>query len=208
MSLKNGKIDQYLVEGCMRCSLGGTPQCKVHKWEKELIKLRSILLECGLTEELKWSQPCYTFQGKNILILSAFKEYCALNFFKGSLIKDKSKLLTKAGENSQAARQMRFTSISYINKIESEIKAYLYEAIEIEKLGLKVETKKNPEPIPEELKVKFIEMPYFKKAFETLTLGRQRGYIIHFSQPKQSKTRTSRIEKYIPKILDGKGFYD
>ncbi len=204
----NPKVDTYLIEGCGRCPLGGTPDCKVLPWVEEIKALRKILLECGLTEDLKWKVPCYTYQNKNVLILSAFKEYCAISFFKGSLLTDTQHTLTKPGENSQAARLIKFTNTKEIPEMEPIIKAYVYEAIEVEKAGLKVAFKKNPEPIPAELQQKLDEDPTFKSAFEALTPGRQRGYILYFSAPKQSKTRISRIEKYKQKILEGKGFHD
>lgn len=202
------KVDQYLREGCGRCPLGGTPQCKVHNWEEELKTLRAIVLDCGLTETLKWGAPCYTFQQSNILIVSAFKDYCALSFFKGALLHDAPNLLEKPGENTQAARLIRFTNIREIIELESTLKAYIFEAVEIEKAGLSVNFKKKPEPIPAELHQKMAEDPALKKAFESLTPGRQRGYILHFSAPKQSKTRESRIEKCRDKILAGKGLND
>jgi uncharacterized protein YdeI (YjbR/CyaY-like superfamily) len=204
----NPKIDTYLAEGCGRCPLGGTPNCKVHNWQQELATLRMLVLECGLTEELKWDVPCYTFQSKNILIVAAFKEYAALSFFKGALLQDSEKLLKQHGENSQAVRLFRFTNVSEIIELEPILKAYIFEAIEIEKAGFKVEFKKNPEPFPQELLDKFAENTAFKTAFERLTAGRQRGYILYFSAPKQSKTRTERIEKWLPTILEGKGMTD
>ncbi|NRD79901.1 YdeI/OmpD-associated family protein [Bacillus sp. BRMEA1] len=204
----NSKVDEYLAEGCMRCPLGGTPDCKVHNWEEELKKLRIILLDCGLTEELKWSQPCYTYEKRNIVIMSAFKEYCAINFIKGSLLKDANGILIKPGENTQVGRQIKFTNVRDIVKMEPILKEYIYEAIEVEKSGVKPNIKKNPEPIPEELQKKLDEIPAFKTAFEALTPGRQRAYILYFSAPKQSKTKESRIEKYMAKILNGKGLND
>ncbi len=192
----------------MRCPYGGTPDCKVHRWTRELELLREIVLECGLVEELKWGAPCYTHGGKNVLMVSALRSYCCISFFKGSLLKDSKNLLEKPGEHSQAARLFKFTNLERIKEIMSDITAYIYEAIEIEKLGLKVEFKENPEPIPEELEAKFVEDPIFKTAFEALTPGRQRGYILYFSRPKQSKTRESRIEKYMPNILNGIGLHD
>ncbi|MEZ4992866.1 MAG: YdeI/OmpD-associated family protein [Saprospiraceae bacterium] len=206
--MMNPKIDNYLAEGCGRCPLGGTPQCKVHNWEEELTRLRDIILDCGLTEELKWGVPCYTFQESNILIMSAFKEYCAVSFFKGVLLQDAAGILDKPGENSKAARLIRFTDVQQIVDLETTIKEYIYEAVEVEKAGLKVAFKKNPEPIPEELEKKLDEDPALRSAFEALTPGRQRGYILYFSQPKQAKTREARIEKYIPKIFEGRGFHD
>ena len=208
MKINPTTVDEYLAEGCGRCSLGGTPECKVHKWDKELARLRSILLACGLTEEIKWSQPCYTYGGNNILLMTAFKDYCCLAFFKGVLLKDSTKLLTAPGENSQAVRQLRFTDVKDIIRLETTIKAYIFEAIEVEKTGLKVNLKKEQDPMPEELQQKLDGDPALKTAFEALTPGRQRGYILHFSQPKQSATRILRIEKNIPKIMAGKGFYD
>lgn len=204
----NPKVDNYLIEGCGRCALGGTPDCKVHKWTQELELLRKIVLDCELTEEVKWGVPCYTFQKKNVLIVSAFREYCSVSFFKGALLKDPMGILDKPGENSQAARLIKFTNIKEIKAVEADLKTYIYEAIEVEKKGLKVNFKKNPEPIPEELERKFEEDPVLKTAFETLTPGRQRGYILYFSAPKQSKTRESRIEKSIGKILNGEGLHD
>ncbi|WP_428236064.1 YdeI/OmpD-associated family protein [Gracilimonas sp.] len=204
----NPQVDHYLDQGCGRCPLGGTPECKVHDWQEELKQLRLIILESGLTEEVKWSVPCYTYKGSNVLILSAFKNYCSVSFFKGSLLQDQNKMLVKPGENSQAARLFKFTNVEQINESENSIKEYIREAIEIEKSGKKVKFKKNPEPFPEELQAKFNEDPMLKESFEALTPGRQRGYIIHFSGAKQSSTRQRRIEKYIPKILEGKGFHD
>ncbi|WP_305982417.1 YdeI/OmpD-associated family protein [Roseivirga thermotolerans] len=202
-------VDQYLAEGCGRCSLGGTPDCKVHQWSQELQKLRSIALECGLTEESKWGVPCYTYHGANVAMISAFKDYCSLSFFKGALLKDKYQMLVKPGPNSQAARLFKFTNLEQILQAEDSIRLYLFEAIEVEKKGLKVDMQaKDQLDYPDELQAKFKDMPELKTAFEALTPGRQRGYIIHFSQPKQSKTRLARIEKLIPKIMDGKGFFD
>ncbi len=204
----NSKVDIYLDEGCGRCSLYRTPECKVHNWTEELKQLRRIVLECGLDEEFKWSQPCYTFKNSNILIVTAFKEYATLAFFKGTLLKDPNNILVAPGEHSQASRLIRFTDVREILKMEPILKTYVFEAIEVEKAGLKVQFKKNPEPIPDELQQKLNEHPDFKTAFERLTPGRQRGYILHFSQPKQSKTRVARIEKCMPKILNGEGLND
>lgn len=201
----NPKVDTYLSEGCGRCPLGGTPDCKVHNWENELKQLRRIVLESGLTEELKWSIPCYTYKNNNIAVVSAFKEYCALSFFKGALLQDTDNLLDKPGENTQSARLIKFTNVREIVEMEATLKAYIYEAIEVEKAGLEVTFKKNPEPIPEEFQQALEENPVLKAAFEALTPGRQRGYILHFSQPKNFNTRKSRIEKCTLKILNGKG---
>ena len=179
------------------------------KWQKEIEQLREIVLDCDLDEELKWGCPCYTFQGKNIVLIHIFKEYCALLFFKGVLLNDPAKILIQQTENVQSARQIRFTNLKEIVKLAPKIKSYIYEAIEVEKAGLKVPLKKTKDyPIPEELQKKFAEMPVLKTAFEALTPGRQREYIFNFSQPKQTKTREARIEKSIPQILAGKGLND
>src|SRR6267142_2107799 len=181
---------------------------KAEKWEEEFEKLRMIILDCGLTEELKWGQPCYTFQKRNIVLIHGFKEYCALLFFKGALLHDAKGILIQQTENVQAARQIRFTNVRQIVKMEPILKAYIYEAIEVEKVGLKVNFKKNPEPIPEEFQNKLDEIPALKTAFDALTPGRQRAYILYFSAPKQSKTRESRVEKCAQQILNGKGLND
>ena len=179
------------------------------KWHKELEQLRRILLDCGLAEELKWGVPCYTFQEKNIVLIHVFKEYCALLFFKGSLLQDANGVLIQQTEHVQAARQIRFTNTREIVKLEPVLKAYIYEATEVEKAGLKVELKKTEEfPIPEEFQSLLDKIPALKAAFEALTPGRQRAYILHFSQPKQSKTREARVEKYMLQILNGKGLND
>lgn len=179
------------------------------KWQEEIEMLRATVLDCLLTEEYKWRQPCYTFQNKIILIISGFKEYCALNFFKGGLLQDEKKIMVKPGENTQAGRQIRFTNTKEIIKLEPVLKAYIYEAIEVEKAGVEVNHKKPSEyAMPEEFQKKLDESPILKTAFETLTPGRQKAYLIHFSEPKQSKTRESRIEKYIDRILNGKGLTD
>lgn len=200
-------VDEYLQKGCGRCEFFNTEFCKVNKWRKVLIEVRKVILHTGLIEELKWSQPCYTFDGKNILILAAFKNFVGLSFFKGVLLKDPENLLVSPGENSQSVKYLKVTSISEIKKLKSTIINYIKEAIEIEKSGKKIE-KKIELKIPEELKQKFIENPKLEKAFYKLTPGRQRAYIIYFSQPKKSETRLARIEKFIDKILNGKGFYD
>jgi len=182
---------------------------KAKKWQKELEQLRNIVLGCGLDEELKWGCPCYTFQKTNIVLIHVFKEYCALLFFKGVLLNDASNILVQQTKNVQAARQIRFTTVQEIVKMKAILKAYIYEAIEVEKAGLKVNLKKVSEfSIPEEFQKKLNKTPALKKAFEALTPGRQRGYILYFSAPKQSKTRESRVEKSIPQILNGKGLED
>lgn len=204
----NKSVDNYYLEGCGRCSLGGTPECKVHTWASELEFLRKLVHSCTLTEESKWGTPCFTHQNKNILMISALKEYCCISFFKGVLLSDSKNLLSKPGPNSQAVKLFKFTGLQDIQQLENEIRAYIYEAIEIEKKGLKVPYKKNPEDLPAELEAIFEEDPILKSAFESLTPGRQRGYILHFSQPIQEKTRISRIEKCIPMILTGIGLND
>lgn len=204
----NKSVDNYFIEGCGRCPLGGTPDCKVHSWTSELELLRKIVLNCGLTEESKWGVPCYTYQSKYILMVSALKEYCSISFFKGSILNDQKNLLVKPGANSQAVRLFVFKNIEEIIKIEDEIRAYIFESIELEKAGIKIQFRKNHEPIPVEFEAKLEKDPVLKTAFETLTPGRQRGYILYFSQPKQSKTRILRIEKCEHMILSGIGLHD
>jgi len=182
---------------------------KAQKWQKEIGKLREIVLACDLIEELKWGCPCYSFEKKNIVLIHVFKEYCALLFFKGALLKDKKGILVQQTEHVQAARQVRFTSLREIEKMEKTVKAYIYEAVEVEEAGLKVPFKKTAQfKMVEEFQNKLDELPALKKAFYELTPGRQRGYLLHFSSAKQSKTRVARIEKYMNQILDGKGLED
>jgi uncharacterized protein YdeI (YjbR/CyaY-like superfamily) len=190
----NPKVDEYLG--------------KAKKWRKEFEALRGIVLECQLTEEFKWSKPCYTFRKNNIVILQGFKEFCAILFTRGALLKDPDRILEKPGENTHVARRVPFTNVQQIIKLEPNLKAYIHEAIEAEKIGLKVRTKKNPEPVPEELENKFEEVPGLKTAFEALTPGRQRAYILYFSGAKQSITRESRIEKCMQRIMNHKGLND
>jgi uncharacterized protein YdeI (YjbR/CyaY-like superfamily) len=182
---------------------------KSEKWQKELEKLRLIVLDCQLTEELKWGCPCYTFQKRNIVLIHVFKEYCALLFFKGALLPDPNGILVQQTENVQAARQIRFTNVREIVKMESILKVYIHEAIEMEKAGLTVKLKKTAEyAIPEEFQKKLNKTPALKTAFKALTPGRQRGYILYFSAAKLAKTRETRIENSIPQILKGKGLND
>ena len=179
------------------------------RWQEEVEKLRMIVLDCGLTEELKWGAPCYVFQKSNVVLIHVFKEYCALLFFKGALLKDPNGILIQQTKDVQAARQIRFTNVREIVKLRSILKAYIYEAVEVEKAGLKVNFKKSTEfPIPEEFQNKLDKKPALEKAFYALTPGRQRAYLLHFSAPKQGKTRESRIEKCMPQILKGKGLND
>lgn len=182
---------------------------KSGKWQEEIVSLRSIILGCQLSEELKWGVPCYTFENSNIVLIHEFKDYCALLFFKGALLSDSGGILIQQTENVQSARQIRFRNIREINELESVVRTYIFEAIEVEKSGLQVNFKKTTEfQIPDELLQKFDEFPALKTAFETLTPGRQRAYILYFSAPKQPKTRVARVEKYLPKIMIGKGLDD
>src|SRR5580693_7101463 len=179
---------------------------KAKNWQEEIRKLRMIILDCGLTEELKWGCPCYMFQKTNVVLIHVFKEYCAILFFKGTLLNDAYGILVQQTKNVQATRQIRFTNLREIVKMKTVLKAYIYEAIEVEKAGLKVNLKKTSEfIIPEEFKNKLNKNPALKTAFNALTPGRQRGYLLYFAAPKQSKTRESRIEKSMRQILDGKG---
>lgn len=191
----NPKVDAFLA--------------KEGKWQEEFKRLRKIILGCHLTEELKWGKPCYTFEDKNIVLIHGFKEYCAILFFKGSLLHDGSGVLIQQTENVQAARQIRFTTVREISTLASVVKVYIEEAIEVEKAGLKVGFKETAEiTVPEEFQKKLDEIHALRTAFDALTPGRQRAYLFHFSQPKQSKTRESRVAKYLRHILDGKGMDD
>lgn len=182
---------------------------KAEKWQEEVNKLRMIILECGLTEELKWGCPCYLFQKKNTVLIHTFKEYCALLFFKGALMHDPHHILIQQTEHVQSARQIRFTNLQEVAKLESFLKTYIFEAIEVEKAGLKVTLKKTAAfPLSEEFQERLDKIPALKIAFNALTPGRQRAYLLYFSQPKQSKTRKARVEKCIPQILNGKGLND
>jgi uncharacterized protein YdeI (YjbR/CyaY-like superfamily) len=201
-------VDQYLIQGCGRCPLGGTPDCKVLKWVEALEYLRKIVLDCGLVEEVKWGVPCYSYQNTNVLIVSAFKDYCAISFFKGVLLQDDTGILQKPGPNSQSARMVKFTSAMEVLQQSSTIQDYIYEAIEVERAGLKVTFSKKPEPVPEEFQHFLDNDPNLEMAFESLTPGRQRGYLLYFSAPKQSKTKNARIEKCIPMIMEGIGLHD
>ena len=195
MNRMNPKVDFYFS--------------KAKKWQEELEQLRMIILDCELTEELKWGVPCYTFQKSNMVLIHVFKEYCALLFFKGALLNDTNGILIQQTKNTQAGRQIRFTNVREIVEMEAILKTYIYEAVEVEKAGLKVNFKKNTELIiPEEFQNKLDENPVLKTDFDALTPGRQRAYILYFSAPKQSKTRESRVEKCIEQILNGKGLND
>jgi len=195
MNDPNPKVDFYFT--------------KAKTWQAEFEKLRNVILDCGLTEELKWGCPCYTFEKRNIVLIHGFKEYCAVLFFKGALLNDAKGILIQQTENVQAARQIRFTNVREIAKLKPVLKAYVHEAIEVEKAGLKVKLKKATEfKIPEEFQNKLDEMPALKTAFKALTPGRQRAYILYFSAPKQSKTREARVEKCMRQIRNGKGLND
>lgn len=179
------------------------------KWQEETKLLRKTVLDCGLTEEVKWGCPCYVFEGRNIVLIHVFKEYCALLFFKGALLQDAEGILIRQTENVQSARQVRFTNVQEIRKGQAAVRSYIYEAIEVERAGLKVPLKKTKDyAVPEEFQTQLGRQPALKKAFKALTPGRQRAYLFYFSQAKQAKTREARIEKYIPKILEGKGLED
>ncbi|GAA5346057.1 uncharacterized protein YdeI (YjbR/CyaY-like superfamily) [Planifilum fimeticola] len=181
---------------------------KLKQWKEEFQLLREIVLDCGLVEDFKWMHPCYTYEGKNIVLIHGFKNYCALLFHKGALLKDPRGILVQQTKNVQLARQIRFTGLEQIQKLRPVLKSYIEEAIEVEKSGLKWEPPEKAEPIPEELEKKFEEVPGLKAAFEKLTPGRQRAYLLHFSSAKKPETRLNRIEKYIPHILSGKGMND
>jgi uncharacterized protein YdeI (YjbR/CyaY-like superfamily) len=182
---------------------------KPGKWQEAYSKLREIALDCDLTEEFKWGCPCYSYNGHNIVLIHGFKEYCALLFFKGALMQDPKGILIQQTENVQAGRQIRFTTVAEISKLEKSLKSYIKDAIQVEKSGLTVDYKETEEfEMPEELQNKMDEIPALRYAFDALTPGRQRGYILFFASAKQAKTRESRIEKYLPKILDGKGLND
>lgn len=202
-------VDHYLMEGCGRCKLVGTPECKVHTWPDELRLLRSIALSSGLQEEIKWSMPCYTYNGKNVAMIAAFKHNVVLSFFKGSLLQDEMKILEKPGDNSNVSRIGRYTSVSQIVEVQDYLKAYLLEAIELEKAGKKVAKQKAEALVlPKELEAAFALDTNFEKAFRALTPGKQRAYVIHISEAKQEATRISRVEKYKPQILQGLAIHD
>jgi uncharacterized protein YdeI (YjbR/CyaY-like superfamily) len=205
----NTSVDAYFVQGCGRCKLGGTPQCKVNRWAAELQLLRQLLLASGLNEECKWGMPCYTLNGQNVALLAAFKEYCSINFFKGALLSNEWGLLSSAGENSQAGRLIKITSIEQVNIHAEHILNTLLQAVNIEKSGQKVPQRSiDDEEVPLELLTEFAADPELERAFRALTPGRQRGYLLFFRGAKQSATRTSRILKNKDRILKGKGLQD
>ena len=209
MSMANPRVDDYLLNGCGRCPLGNTPDCKVHRWPEILNELRRIVLECGLDEERKWGVPCYTVNGKNVIILSAFKDYTALSFFKGALLEDPAGILIQPTRNSHADRQIRFTDPAAVRQLEPALREYIDAAVEVEKSGRQVPEKTVSEfEVVPEFQDALQRDPVLRSAFEALTPGRQKGYLLHFAGAKQSKTRTARIEKCTPRILDGIGFHD
>lgn len=204
----NPSVDLYLKQGCMRCKLGNTPACKVNTWNKVLVLLRQLVLSTGLHEVIKWGVPCYTLNNKNVVMVSAFKDYACLSFFKGTLLSDPAGILHRHGEHSQVIAILKFTEISQI-KVQSElIKDYIQEAIQLEQSGKKIEKKQSINPLPDEMLQAFREDKNFEKAFYSLTPGRQRGYLIYFSQPKSTASKTGRIEKYKSDILQGIGLND
>lgn len=207
--MKPSHVSEYLSSGCGRCPLGRTPECKVHIWTEELILLRNILLNSELKEEIKWSIPCYTYGGKNILTLSAMKNGCVLGFFKGALIRDDYQLLTQQGLHSQASKVMKFVNVRQIKDAAPQILDFINQAIDIEKSGQKVASKSVSDYVfTEEMSQNMADDPEFQKAFYALTPGRQKGYLLYFSAPKSAASRISRIEKCKSKILEGKGFHD
>ena len=208
MAQPNPLIDQFLLDGCMRCSLGATAACKVLLWTDILEFLRQLILETELLEERKWGVPTYTLNGKNVVMLGVFKDSCVLSFIKGQLITDPKGLLELPGPNSREGRILRFTKLSQAKVLEKDIRHYLQEAILVEQSGKKAVPSSSPQELPAELLQKFVEHPGLEAAFFALTLGRQRGYLIHFSGAKQSPTRLSRIDKCVPKIFAGKGMLD
>ncbi len=208
MTQPSPQIDQFLLEGCMRCSLGATPACKVHRWTAILEFLRQLILETELQEERKWGVPTYTINGKNVVMLGVFKDSCVLSFIKGQFLPDPKGRLALPGPNSREGRILRFTQLNQATGLENEIRHFLQEAIQVERSGKKAAASSSRQLLPEELLQKFAEHPGLETAFFALTPGRQRGYLIHFSGAKQSPTRLSRIEKCIPKIFSGKGMMD
>lgn len=202
----NSKVDLFLKDGCGRCSFYQTPQCKVRTWREELVLLRDIVLESELEEGVKWSQPCYTLKGKNVLMLVAFKHWCGISFFKGALLRDEHGLLHRPGDNSHSERVMKFTDAQTIGELTAIVHQHVAEAIALERAGAKVPERKHKEPVPEELRARLDSDAEFNAAFAALTPGRQRSYILHIGQARQAKTRVARVEKCMPKIFRGKGF--
>jgi uncharacterized protein YdeI (YjbR/CyaY-like superfamily) len=206
--IKATSVDQYLLDGCGRCSKGGTPSCTVHAWHPILVAMRELATECMLTEEVKWSVPCYTLKGKNVLMIHAFMEYCSILFMKGSLLTDPENILHRQTDNVTSGRQLRYTNLEDFLAQREQAKAFIMAAITLEEAGKKVEKRTEEEPVVEELKEAFSQDSTFKTAFYQLTPGRQRAYLLHFAQPKQAATRASRIEKCMPLIMRGEGLHD
>ncbi len=206
--MNNSSVDAYLLDGCGRCEHYQTPNCKVHLWTDALMALRALVLESGLAEEMKWGSPCYTLDGKNVLMIASFREYCCLSFFKGVLITDDNGLLQSPGPNSRHARLLKFTSVDEVTKHRESIVRLINQAVEVERSGQKVTTGDEPAALPAELEERLEGDAMLRDAFDALTPGRQRSYIIHISGAKQSETRERRVEQCVPKILIGKGFHD
>jgi uncharacterized protein YdeI (YjbR/CyaY-like superfamily) len=209
MTIKPLSVDDYLSQGCGRCRLGGTPECKVHPWRKELQMLRQLMLDSGLVEDIKWGVPCYCLKGKNIAVVAALKDFCSLSFFKGAGLPDPQRILEKPGPNSQAARLVKITSCSHIEKLRPALMDLITLAIALEGSGFQP-PKQTPDAMeqPQELLDAFRKEPDFQRSFEALTPGRQRGYLLHFAGARQSKTRADRIEKHRARILEGLGLHD
>lgn len=208
MQRDDDQFQAFVEDGCGRCSLYKTDRCKAVRWRPLIEALRSVVLACGLNEEFKWSQPCYTLGGKNVLIVSAMKDYAFISFFKGVLMSDEQKKLVQPGERSAEARQLRYTELENIQKETALLEALVKEAMLVEEQGLKPYVKRTEEELPDELHIAFADDPAFEAAFFALTPGRQRGYLIHFNDAKQSKTRRDRIEKHRSNILQGLGMHD
>lgn len=208
MAMNNSNVDSYLNDGCGRCDKYQTPECKVHLWTDVLTALREVMRESGLTEEMKWGQPCYTLDGKNVVMMSTFRDYSFLSFFKGILLTDDDGVLELAGPNGRIARVLKFTAVDQVTKQREQIAKFVQQAIELERSGQKLPPGEGPEALPEELEERLDGDPMLRDAFDALTPGRQRSYVIHVSGAKASETRERRIDKCIPKILLGKGFND
>lgn len=204
----NPAVDTYFDLGCGRCPLVATPQCKVNTWRELLLSIRDLMLGCQLVEERKWGAPCYTYQGKNVAIIGAFKSYCSIAFFKGVLLNDVGGLLQKPGENSHTGRVIKINTLEQLQQHSDQIRALINQAIEIEKQGIKPPENTPAIPIPAELQSKFEALPELGQAFRKLSPGRQKEYLIYFSQAKQPATRAGRVERYTQKILSGKGLRD
>lgn len=201
-------IEAFFVDGCMRCPLGATDACKVRRWRDELAALRSVALSSGLTEEVKWGVPCYTQEGKNVFNISALKDAAVIGFFKGALLNNPAQMCVAPGPNSQAVRQVKFTSVEAIEQAKPALLALIASAVAVETSGQRIPFSPSPEPLPEELLAAFADDPAFETAFQALTPGRQRGYILHFAGAKQSATRQSRIDKQREAIFQGIGMHD